>query len=77
LRSAATGPLVDHLILHDDLDVRQRDDIEQRVAVDDDDVGNLPGLDGTELAPFADDLALTRGAAPMAQIGVMPGSTCP
>src|SRR5258705_8095235 len=62
--SAAAAPrrwtrrstFMDGAVLHDDLDARQRGDVEQRVAVDDDDVRELAGLDRAELAPFADDL---------------------
>src|SRR5439155_14894767 len=52
LRGGAS--LIDDSVLHYDLDVRQRDDIKQWIAVDDDDVGELAGLDGAAIRQAED-----------------------
>src|SRR5436305_6001224 len=54
-RFGRVRPFVDNAVLDDDLDVREGDDVEERIAIDDDDVGGLTGLDAAEIAP-ADDL---------------------
>jgi hypothetical protein len=53
--------LIDDAVLHGDFDLSERDDVEERIAVDDDDVGDLPGLDGAELTALADDLSVDAG----------------
>src|SRR5262245_10208478 len=60
-RGTQRAALVDAAVLHHHLDARQRGDVEQRVAVDDDHVGELAGLDRPELAALADDLRVDAG----------------
>src|SRR5258706_7586899 len=46
--------LLPHDAVLDDVDdMRQRDDVEERIAVDDDDVRELAGLDRSQLTPLA------------------------
>src|SRR5437867_11192393 len=49
-RSAGRPAFVDDAVLHHDLDVRERGNVEEWIPVDDDDVGELACLDRAELA---------------------------
>src|SRR3954454_10454361 len=50
-----------HAVLHDVDDVRQRDDVEERIAVDNDDVGELAGFDRADLPRLAVDARVDPG----------------